>query len=366
MNKQETEIFFALIRNALWGTPLSPSSWTGKWTWGVLLSEVEAHALQSLLANPILSLPESCRPDTQSQNRLTQLVALNMRAHVRLNADISRLFAAMRQENIHPILMKGQSLAGYYPNPMFRKCGDVDIYVGKGDMERVSVLLENMGAKRLEGCEKHESFLWGQTEVEAHRYTEIVSPPQCDTVYQRLVGEYASLCGTVSVGGMEVDVFPAQFLPLYLCCHIWHHIKSEGIGFRQFCDWALVLGRESSRLDVDRLKSDLESVGLLREWRALGGVLVKRLGLPSESFPLYEEMSDRKVECMTRLILEDGNFSVKHDWRNPDEPFLSRKLRSFRIHTRRFGLLARVSLPLFIRTYLSWMKIRLSKFLKGK
>lgn len=368
MNKQETDIFFSLIRNALWASPQTPSSWTGKWNWKTLLAEVETQALQTLLANSILSLPDSYLPDTDSQNRLTQLLALNMREHVRLNADIARLFDAMHRADIHPILMKGQSLAGYYPNPLFRKCGDVDIYVGEDNMERVAALMEGMEAKRMEkDCsEKHDVYMLGKTEVEAHRYPEIVSLPQSDSAYQCLVGEYSACCESITIGGTEVAVFPPQFLPLYLCYHIWHHVKTGGIGFRQLCDWTLVLHRLADKLDTERLRSDLQLVGMLPEWRILGSVLVQRMGLPASSFPLYEELPEKKVDCLVRLFVEDGNFSIKHDWLGFKGPYFFRKLRSFCIHTCRYLLLARVSFPVFLRTYKSWMKIRWTKFEEGK
>lgn len=363
MNQREKNIFFSLVRHALWGKALSPSEWGSGWSWKPIMTEVEAHALQTLLAESILSLPDSYRPAASTQARLTQILALNIRKHNVLNGDIVRIFGAMEGSGLSPILMKGQSLTSYYPQPFFRKCGDVDLFVGEDGFESALRVMEDMGARRKENdlSEKHVTFALGETEVEVHRFAEQVVAPQNDSAYQSLVREYRSLPGKVEVGGAAISAFPSQFLPVYLFNHIWHHFKEGGIGLRQFCDLALVLHGLSCSLDRERMEADLSAVDLLREWRLVGALLVNRMGLPASEYPCYEEMDDKKAERLADLVLGDGNFAAHWNFNVDFGSSIVKKIHSWSIHTRRYYRLARVSFPIAFRTYVAWFRNRFHK-----
>lgn len=358
MNQREKSIFFSLLRHALWGETLSPTEWGSDWSWKPIMMEVEAHALQTLLADSVLSLPEQYRPASSAQMRLTQILALNLKKHNAINGDIARIFGAMEAAGLSPILMKGQSLTSYYPQPFFRKCGDVDLFVGEEGLETSLRVMEDMGAcrKKNEQSKKHVTFTFGETEVEVHRFAEQVVAPQNDSVYQSLVRRYGSSAEKVEIGGADISVFQSQFLPIYLFNHIWHHYKEDGIGLRQFCDWALVLHGLFGSLDKERLKEDLSAVDLLREWKLMGNLLVKRMGLPASEFPFYEEISDTKTERLADLVLGDGNFSSHWITKARPSGKIARKLNTLRVQTKRHFRLAGISFPLTFRTYSAWFR----------
>ena len=178
---------FALLRNALFQEPLKVDEWRNV-DWNLLYALVKSHTLQTLVAEAVLSLPDDCCVPLGIRGELTRLMGRNMAEHMRLNADIAKVFHLLVGKGFHPVLMKGQGNAAFYPKTLLRKCGDVDIYVGETDYDAACrFLLENLDNAVLKGeSEKHRVIFWGKTDLEIHRIAEAPIPPQNALVYADL------------------------------------------------------------------------------------------------------------------------------------------------------------------------------------
>lgn len=352
MNRQETEIFFALLRNALFATPLNCSEWTGEWSWKPIIKAIEDHVLQTLVAEPLVALPASVQPPASVISRYMQYVAMNMQEHVRLNADIDHVFSLLRQNGFNPILLKGQGNATFYPKPFLRKCGDVDMYVGEKDYQPViDLLLKQLpNAKPHQENDKHLEIFWGKTEIEVHKFAEKLCPPQNDAPYQELVKRWFATPEVVSIGNTEVAVPPFQFLPIYLFNHMWSHFKNGGIGIRQFCDLAMVLHKQSGKFNLQQLKAELKAVDMLFEWKLVGAVVVDYLGLPAGEYPFYEPLGAKKAYNFVSLVLSDGNFAVNRN-KNQHSSFFIHFFSSLSIYLKRCLQLSKVSVAFAFRIF---------------
>lgn len=366
LSTSEADIFFALLRHALWNEPLVPEQWGKTWSWNAIFYAVEMHALQSLLTNSILSLPKEYQPDGAVQNRFMQLMALNMREHSRLNADIVSFFTLLQQHGFHPVLMKGQSLAPYYKKPFFRKCGDVDVYVGSEDYDAVCDFLKHQYPQAVfeKATDKHQEMKWKETEYEIHCYSELLFYPQDDKAYQKLMQEAVRNLSFVKIAETEIPVFPIQILPVYLLSHLWNHFKTGGVGFRQFADLAMCLHNISDSLDREKLQKDLKDVKLWDEWLLCGALMVQRLGLPASEFPFYEKMNDQKLDNFVSVIMEDGNFASGRDY-GKEKKYWRKKFRSLCIHINRYACLLKISIPLSFKLLLANLMMGFKRLSKG-
>lgn len=354
MNNQEQTIFFALLRNALFGSPLNSEDWKDDWSWKPIIEIVEAHVLQTLVVSPMLSLPKEIQPSAEILSTYQQLLGLNIVEHARLNADVVNIFQTISKNGYNPVLMKGQGNATFYQSPYFRKCGDVDVYVGPKDFQNVCRLLETeRGFKAGHADVKHMDFCYGEkTEVEIHQFAEIATLPQKNNNYRRLIEDYFRHPEFVEISGRNIPIPPLQFNVLYVFYHMLHHLKMRGVGYRQLCDVACLLHSQYGKYDLDRMKQDIDDLNMMREWQLFGDVFVKYLGLPVEEFPFYKEHPQKKVKRLVQLILEDGNFAKTSGFEYKNKSKIMFKLHSFYVHNLRYYKLARISLPLSLYSYL--------------
>lgn len=364
---KEVSLLLALLRNALFQIPLVFDDW--KLTnWDKLYSLIKSHALQTLVAEPIMKLPAGLRPSAQIQNELLQLMALNMVDSARMNNDIAAVFQLLSNQGFAPVLLKGQANAIFYPKPLLRRCGDVDIYIGEKDYDAACrFLIDKVEGTRYKGNNnKHREIMYGKTELEIHKFAEVPVPPQNPEVYNRLVSEYLSSPDFVEINGKQIPVPPAQFNPIYVFYHLFHHFKIRGVGFRQFCDVALILHRFYGKLDLQRLKRDLEDFGLMDDWVLFGPVFVRCLGLPKEEFPFYKEIPDSKIDKLVQLVAHDGNFARTAGFSYKTKSRFLFKLHSLYVHNLRYWRLAQVSFPLAASVYWFILKRGLKAVLSGK
>lgn len=336
MNKQ-VSLLFALLRNALFLQPFNIDDWKNV-DWAELYKLIKSHALQTLVAEPVMMLPVELRPSAQIQSDLLQLMAMNMAEHARLNADICKVFQLLTERGFHPVLLKGQGIATFYPKPLARKCGDVDIYIGEKDYDAACKFLINdvEGTTGKHESEKHYEIFYGKTELEIHRFAEIVTHPQNNGNYQKLTDFYFSCPDDVVMVEHTIPIPPHQYLPVYVFNHLWHHLKKGGVGIRQFCDLAAILHSLDGKIDLAKLKSDLIAVNLLSEWQLVGSLVVDFLGLPAKEYPFYCKQNRIKQSALLKLVVEDGNFAVNRHYYYKTNYLFVKKARSFFIYIPRY------------------------------
>lgn len=350
--KTETFLLFALLRNALFQEPLKVDEWRNV-DWNLLYALVKSHTLQTLVAEAVLSLPDDCCVPLGIRGELTRLMGRNMAEHMRLNADIAKVFHLLVGKGFHPVLMKGQGNAAFYPKTLLRKCGDVDIYVGETDYDAACrFLLENLDNAVLKGeSEKHRVIFWGKTDLEIHRIAEAPIPPQNALVYADLVNKYFSQPDYVVIAGQKIAVPPAQFNAVYVFYHLYRHFKLRGISLRQFCDVAVLLHQFAGRIDLRQLKEDLAEFRLMEGWQLFGSVFVRYLGLPQSEFPFYREISEKKSERLARLVVDDGDFAKNVGRYYKGTSFWGQKFYSFCGLNSRYWRIARISPSMALTTY---------------
>ena len=66
-------------------------------------------------------------------------------ANIKHNKALASLVSYLRDEGVESRLLKGQGCASYYPNPLHRQCGDIDLFVGKEQYGRALQVIENKG-----------------------------------------------------------------------------------------------------------------------------------------------------------------------------------------------------------------------------
>ena len=335
--ERHEEVFFSLLRSAMWGTPAEiPHDFK---EWGRVFNLAKSQSVLALVADVVLSDREiNSRFSEKTQEKLRSFMMANMMTADRLNILISKSVGLLLEEGIRPVLLKGQGLASYYPAPNLRQCGDVDLYVGCEDYRKAYGILKTI-ASDIDDVRKldigiHFDVHVGNLEIEVHRFTETYPTRRLDRIYQQASDRGMSE-GTVRMDflGVPVDTPSDDFNAFYIFGHMFRHFLYEGVGYRQICDWIMFLHARRSHIDIDALREMIISMDMLKPWQAFGCLLVDMLGFPKDEFPLYDGRYSGLVGKISRRILDEGNFGKRRSiFTKKSQDYIKDKSRSFLAH----------------------------------
>ena len=232
--------------------------------------------------------------------------------NLELDQAVADLFSAVQEAGIRIWVVKGQTLAQLYPEPKSRSCGDIDFLCHPADWEKAVAYFTDKHHVVFDApvTPKDEEFSIKGIKYEMHRTLVMLSSLRHQRYWDTVVmDEILASDESIEICGVRVPVLPPTINALYVFAHIFGHFISEGIGLRQFCDWALVLKHYKPRIDVARLEAHLEGIGLKKAFIGFGAILTDYLGLPAEDFPfVIPEEFHRRAGSLWKNILELGNF----------------------------------------------------------
>lgn len=337
--KQYEEVFFSVLRTALWGQPVNIPE--GFKDWGKVMKIAKTQALTGLVGDVMLTTPQILNSLPRQALALLQEIPLNnMAMHTKLNNTLILIVTTLREHGIDPVLLKGQGVAKYYPVPELRQCGDIDIYVGEQNYEAAhdalrTIVTEIDDKETIYNEVKHFHAKLGSVLVEVHRFADVNAYSKLDMVYQKYASEGLSRnLVPIDFGRVLVNTPADDFNVYYIFNHLWHHFVSSGVGLRQLCD--LVTFLNTHEVDEEYLHKLLTEMKALSSWNAVGNLLVSYLGLPSDKMPFYSPMPKWKVRLMMRIILNEGNFGQKTNFtRTRSKSYLAEKVTSLLSHLKR-------------------------------
>ena len=332
------KLFFEILQNGLWGKPIEAVP-----TRNDMLHVVKLALSQTVLGivgNVIITDKTLSSYLTERELAyLRKLVMSVVSVSYTWNCSVRNIFMEMHDNGVDPILLKGQGIAQYYPNPDFRQCGDIDIYVGKQYFEKACEVVKALATENdmatVKHTKKHFHIYLGKVPVELHLYSDVYYPKRLDRIYQEISDAGISVAPVeVELAGYPVKTPSVNFNVFYIFNHLWHHFIADGL--RQICDLCVLLHRFHGQIDHDYLQNVLERMGLLKQWKIFGSIAVDKLGLPVEEYPFYDKKYSRLKEKVFRLVMLEGNFGHENmKTHNRPNGYLRGKLYSLAFRAKR-------------------------------
>ena len=334
------KLFFEILQNGLWGKPIEAVP-----TRNDMLHVVKLALSQTVLGivgNVIITDKTLSSYLTERELAyLRKLVMSVVSVSYTWNCSVRNIFMEMHDNGVEPILLKGQGIAQYYPNPDFRQCGDIDLYVGKQYFEKACEVVKALATENdmatVKHTRKHFHIYLGKVPVELHLYSDVYYPKRLDRIYQEISDAGISIAPVeVELAGYPVKTPSVNFNIFYIFNHLWHHFIADGVGLRQICDLCVLLHRFHGQIDYNYLRNVLERMGLMKQWKIFGSIAVDKLGLPVEEYPFYDKKYSRLKEKVFRLVMLEGNFGQQNlkEQKRPDG-YLRGKLYSLAFRTKR-------------------------------
>ena len=244
----------------------------------------------------------------------TKLMMLNYYQIEQFTRRIADLFDA---NNISYILLKGISLAAFYPVPEYRKLGDVDIYINDKEMfNRASaLLLANGYTKDDEISDHHQGYLY---KIPQTRRTMLLE------LHYRIVGLYqyapankivdavfaANTFSPVmqTVNDRNYPVLPPTEYTFYMIHHMLKHYLYSGFGIRLLCDFSFYLEHNYTAIDFAKIHTWCKESKILHLYEIILGTCRIYLGLP-ETIDSKVHYNKNDCEAFIIQLLEDGDVS---------------------------------------------------------
>ena len=334
------KLFFEILQNGLWGKPIEAVP-----TRNDMLHVVKLALSQTVLGivgNVIITDKTLSSYLTERELAyLRKLVMSVVSVSYTWNCSVRNIFMEMHDNGVEPILLKGQGIAQYYPNPDFRQCGDIDLYVGKQYFEKACEVVKALATENdmatVKHTKKHFHIYLGKVPIELHLYSDVYYPKRLDRIYQEISDAGISVAPVeVELAGYPVKTPSVNFNVFYIFNHLWHHFIADGVGLRQICDLCVLLHRFHGQIDHDYLQNVLERMGLLKQWKIFGSIAVDKLGLPVEEYPFYDKKYSRLKEKVFRLVMLEGNFGHENmKTHNRPNGYLRGKLYSLAFRAKR-------------------------------
>ncbi|MCH5176871.1 MAG: nucleotidyltransferase family protein [Prevotellaceae bacterium] len=285
----------------MWGTPFDDSISAAEAR--QLIAQAEKQTVAGLLIDTLIK--KNVRMDQQTVFEAYVRLEQIKRQNQTINAAVTRFARLMDDEKIDYVVVKGQTLAALYPEPLTRMSGDIDFLVN--DYQRTAEVLRTQWGvdlpKRL--LWKEFAFTYGNALYELHTFLVDFGSRKHHRYWEQALA--ASTPASVQIGGERVSVMEPTLYAAYVFFHLFYHFMIVGIGLRHLCDWAVMMHHYRDEIDAERLATLLQNVGLLKAFRAFGTILVDDLGLPT--FPLPIEDTDRKWKThILSSILKGGNW----------------------------------------------------------
>lgn len=352
--KEEEEVFFDLVRAGLWAgdnllETLREQATVGRANandiqnlresvdWGEVYRLAEEQSVVGLVSAGLEQFQVSGFKFQVPQAVRLQFIGQTLQIEQRnkaMNEFVEHLIEKLRQNDIYALVVKGQGIAQCYERPLWRGCGDVDLFLSDDNYEKAKKLLVPL-ATEVETeyiVSKHLGLTIDGWMVELHGTLRVGLPDrinreldaiQMDTFNNGNVRSWMNGQTQVFMLGKENDI-------VYVFVHFFNHFYKEGVGLRQICDWCRLMWMYRDEIDVKKIENSIKKMGLVKEWKAFYNLASRYLGMPDlvhgEGFMVKDSRFDKKADRIMKFVLETGNMGHNRDMSHfSKKPYLVRK-----------------------------------------
>lgn len=325
-------VFLALVKAGLWGNRDEFHVPDFKFLESVDLDEIYQLAEEQSVIGIVLAGMEQSNIKPPRELLLQWIGEAQMleRQNKAMNLFIAELIEKMRKADIYTLLVKGQGIAQCYEKPLWRACGDVDLFLNEENYEKAKALLLPLSSSsELEYKNQlHLGMTIEQWVVELHGTMRTCSFQKIDKVVDNVQNDIFSE-GHVRVWNNQGTEIPLPSIDndvILVFTHILKHFFHGGIGLRQICDWCRLLWTYKGEFDLGLLEARIREAGIMTEWKAFASLAGNYLGMPTGAIPLYEDSKHwkHKADRIIGFVLKTGNFGCnRHN--NVNYPKIIRK-----------------------------------------
>lgn len=309
-----TGIFFELLQVAV-GTRSRLSVVPTEEDWQTMYDMAARQALIGVCADGIDRLAAEQRPPRTVAMRwamtVVQIEKMNRRQHLQ-TVDVQRRFA---KAGFRSCIFKGVGVAAaYYPHPLRRQGGDIDIWL-EGGRDKIIRYIRGISPHETVSYHHIDFRLVKDPQIEVHFFPTFLLNP----LRNRRMMEYwkqetpRQMTNRVELpDGLGAITAPTDDLNVIaLLGHIMHHFLEEGVGMRQIVDYYYLLTRGCEALNRETTTRRLRDFHMTKFAGAVMYVLKTVLDMDDKFMIAVPD--ERAGKMLLDNILKGGNFGMYND-----------------------------------------------------
>lgn len=250
----------------------------------------------------------------QRVKRQSKLMMLNYYQIEHFTYLVADLFEA---NDISYVLLKGISLAAFYPVPEYRSLGDVDIYIPDRQMfNRADKLLRANGFTCHEEIGSHHQeyhFTFPQTGrsfiLELHyRVVGTYQYVPANQLIDKLYSSSSFEPKPMEIHGHTYTVLPETLCTFHMIHHMLKHYLYSGFGIRLLCDFTFYIEKNYKQIDFDLIHKWCHESKIFHLYEIIVESCRIYLGLPDDIDSSIHYSKDACEDFILQL-LHDGDGS---------------------------------------------------------
>ena len=217
----------------------------------------------------------------------------------RLNI-VNRIEAEL--SDLEHFIIKGATIAAFYPNPALRTMGDVDFVVHTEDRCDIDGRLKSIGLKCISSYDNHE-WQYSKCDIEFEIHNYLVYPESF--IDERQMSYFNDFWKYVHNNRLDWN-----FHFVFLLFHLRKHFMYCGVGIRQFIDIAVLCSR-GLEFDWAWIEAELKKLGL---WLFAERVFALNEYWFDVTPPVeIDAMPEEFYPSATELVLKNGVFGFDNE-----------------------------------------------------
>lgn len=260
MQKTE-EILIKLIRISLNNDCDSDGIFVKNVNWSELMTIASNHGISAVTFSGLEKLMASnpvYRNDITTAllmqwYGLTVQQATSFKKNRNVAYSISSLLA---EHGIEAVVLKGLSIAQYYPIPEYRNSCDIDLYVYGDDWGRACQILETKGIRLEREVYKEVEFTYEGVYVEMHRYITPVRGNKTLLRFERYLRSILIESPKLSLEGTRLLCPPLMFVVMLFIEHALGDLLHGKLTLKHVIDWIVLRKHDINRSEVESICKD--------------------------------------------------------------------------------------------------------------
>lgn len=304
------DFLFIILRSALWGHKTEGFELPSK-PYRQLYRLSQRQTVSGLLCSALME-NNGVRLDRYDAANTYASLNETIQTNGQMNTMVCELSGLLSDAGIEHLIVKGQVTATMYRQPEVRESGDIDFYCPPSCFSQARQLIADSWHVAFEEeseSEQHLAFMYKDVAFEMHFNLFKFYNKGNQRYWDSLLEKEVKAGHTVTIGNQQIPTLSPEGNILYTFLHLFHHLVELGVGIRQFCDLAMMLHHYHGTYSATMLKDHLSRLGFEAGFKAVGAILIDRLGLPAAEFPYVVTDNDRAYEpLMLEVIFKGGDF----------------------------------------------------------
>lgn len=283
--------------------------------WKIVYEEAKKQTLTGIMLEGIKRLPkEQCPPKPILLQWFTNVENIKKK-NTELNKIAVKVVDKFHKDGFRSVILKGQGNALYYPDPLLRTPGDIDIWLDKSRQEITQYVRKYCPNEEI--VYHHAEFpVMNSCHIEVHFTPSWMNNYFKNKKLQNLFHELKDKQFSHKMAVPDQTGFiytpTIEFNRVYVLLHIYRHLFEEGIGLRQLVDYYYILKQKCTDEQKSNSYKWIQELGMNRFCSAIMYIMQNILGLEKEF--LICPPSEKDGRFLLEEIMRAGNFG-KYDER---------------------------------------------------